>query len=84
MYETINGYPIIGTYLTPGRGWQQPGRIILVDRGDGHEERYVVAWQAYHDSHGPQWESGWMASSYCRSLKSARKVFIRRINKEPV
>jgi len=82
MYETINGFPIIATYFTPATKSERAGRIILVDRIEDHGERYVVAWQAY-DGHEPRWHYSWIMSAYCATLKDARKVFAKRIEREP-
>ena len=70
--------------FTPAYDGYGEGRIVLVDRGEKHDERYVVAWQAHGDSHGPYWYKAWESARYCRTLKDARKEFVKRVNKEPV
>ena len=83
MHETINGFPIIATYFTPAQDGCSAGRIILVDRGEKHEERYVVAWQRKGDAPGPCWYKAWEAGCYRRTLADARKEFVKRVRKEP-
>lgn len=83
MHETINGYPILATYFTPEHDGYGTGRIVLVDRGEQHEERYVVAWQAWSDVRGPFWYKAWEAACYRRTLVDARKEFLKRVKKEP-
>lgn len=85
MHETINGCPILATYFTPGCEGYVEGRIILVDRGERQEERYVVAWQPKAEARGAcVWYKGWEEARYCRSLKDARGEFVKRLKKEPV
>jgi hypothetical protein len=78
--DTIKGYPIIATFPTASRGCDRGGRIIILDRGETHEERYVVAWQGA--TCVTVWASHWEMSVYCRDLAVAREMFVARVNKE--
>jgi len=79
MSDTINGYPIIATFPTDAGGATLAGRVIIVDRGVTHEERYVVAWQGVAPvGYKPHWEG----SSYHRSLADARAAFVRDVQRE--
>lgn len=82
MHETINGYPILATYVKPWREGHSNGRIILVDRGTEHEERYVVAWQEWNVVN-EKWYASWEGSTYRHVLKNAHQEFFRRIEKYP-
>lgn len=75
MTDTINGFPIIATWATSSRGGELGGRIIIVDRGAAHEERYVVAWLA-------EGARSWILSAYCLDLAEASRVFAKRIERE--
>ena len=77
--DTLKGYPIIATFPTAARGCDRGGRIIILDRGETHEERYVVAWQGMS---GCEWASHWEQSVYCRDLDTARMMFVARVQKE--
>ena len=77
MADTINGSPIIGTWVTPKRGCERAGRIIMVDRGVEYEERYVVAWQA--DA-----ATTWLESCYCVTLTEALVQFTDRVARDVV
>lgn len=70
--DTINGYPIIATWETPKRRNEEAGRIIVVDRGPEHEERYVVAWIGRTNQF-------WREAAYCVDLAEAGRVFAKRI-----
>ena len=76
--DTLKGYPIIATFPTAGR--PVAGRIIILDRGETHEERYVVAWQGA--TCVTVWASHWEQSVYCRDLAVAREMFVARVQKE--
>lgn len=75
MPDTINGFPILAMWHTPKRKYEEAGRIIVVDRGEEYEERYVVAWQA----HG---STSWEESAYCLDKSGAARVFAKRIERE--
>lgn len=75
MTDTINGYPVIASWATPGRGGELRGRLIVVDRGPEHEERYVVAWQA-------EGAKSWGGAAYCLDLAEAARVFAKHIERE--
>ena len=77
--DTLKGYPIIATFPTQARGCDRGGRIIILDRGETHEERYVVAWQGMI---GSGMASHWEQSIYCRDLATARLMFVARVEKE--
>ena len=73
--DTINGFPIIGIWVTPQRGCQPAGRIIVVDRGPEYEERYVVAWQG-------DGQTAWLESTYCIDIAEAERAFAAHIERE--
>lgn len=73
--DTINDFPIIATFSTRARGAERGGRHIIVDRGAGHEEQYVVAWQGLG-------ATAWGLAVYCRDLDTARALFVIRIQNE--
>ena len=77
MADTINGFPVIGTWVTPKRGCERAGRIIMVDRGVEYEERYVVAWQA-------EGKGAWIESSYHVTLTEALVQFTDRVARDVV
>lgn len=60
MTDTIHGYEIIVQAVSPGGNGTRPGRVILVDRGAGSQQRYVTAWQG-RDLMGPGtgWDGEW-------------------------
>jgi len=78
--DTLKGYPIIATFPTQARGCDRGGRIIILDRGETHEERYVVAWQGA--TCVTVWASHWEMAVYCRDLTTARMMFVARVEKE--
>jgi hypothetical protein len=73
--DTLNGFPIIATWIAPARGCERAGRIIVVDRGPEYEERYVVAWQA-------DGATSWHESTYCIDFAEAERAFVAHIERE--
>jgi hypothetical protein len=76
MPDTINGFPILATFVATEHGFNRAGRIILVDGGAGYEERYVVAWQGEGDG---WWNDSW----YCVTRGDAMAAFVDRALREP-
>ena len=70
---TINGYPVIAAALTPGGRGLRPGATILVDRGEGSHDRYVVAWAGWSAQDG--WDRSWCHGHYRSDFSDIWRVF---------
>lgn len=80
MAETINGFPIVAMFPTRKSVGYRPGRIVMVDRGDQFEERYVLSWQGVNDD--GTWCRQWSCGTYVVTMKEARDEFVRRVQRE--
>lgn len=81
MHDTVNGFPIIAMFATTERGCDRSGRILIADRGDTHDERYVVSWQGYN-AEKRRWDGWWDSGCYCRVLGEAVVEFAKRCKRE--
>ena len=79
--DTVNGFPIIAMFATGARHSEYPGRILIADRSDAHEERYAVSWQGYNVVK-QRWDGWWDCGCYCRDLGEAVAEFTKRIERE--
>ena len=75
MVDTIHGFEITAQFKTPAFGGHRAGRIILVDRGEKHTERWVSTWQGDGDD---EWSQG----HYFDKFEDARDHFLKRCAKE--
>jgi hypothetical protein len=71
MPDTIHGYPVIASVLTPKAEMTRAGRVVLVHRKDRIYDPYVVAWQGEGDNE-------WCHGDYCDSLQNAFERFVKR------
>jgi len=71
QHDYVNGYRVIMTSRTPGDEFTRPGRVILVDRGEGRPQRYVTAWQGDGDE-------GWNTGHYIDTIEAAVADFTKR------
>lgn len=69
--DTIHGYDVIASSKTPTTDMTRPGRYVLVDRGEGHAQRFVTAWQGDGDD---EWSTG----HYFDERKAAFDDFMQR------
>lgn len=72
--ETINGYEIVGQCRLPKQVGCKPARMIMVDRGNGYKERYVVSDHRYG-------ENGWCNGQYFNHEREAREYFAIRVGR---
>jgi hypothetical protein len=74
MSDTLNGYPVIGSFLLPKQEGIRDGRIILVDKGESETpfDRYVTAWHGLGDA---EWGHG----HYIHDFDAALDDFVKRI-----
>lgn len=75
--QTINGYPIIATFDTPAARGTRPGRVIMVDRGEGAHNRFVTAWQGTNEER-TRFDGSWTWGHYFDSEKEAAADFVAR------
>jgi hypothetical protein len=74
MNDIINGHKVVATFTTSSGLGLRAGRLILVDRGDNSDMRWVSSWQGQGDD---EWSQG----HYFADFVEARDHFLAACGK---